>query len=73
MRMQRNWKRYAMVLDLHLGGVKQTEIAKMLRVSKQCVNLSARAHFRLILMPCCGQMLCWVNPQATGGTLVCGI
>jgi hypothetical protein len=21
------------------------------------------AHFRLIQMPCCGQLLCWVNPR----------
>src|SRR6516165_6014298 len=34
----RNWLIYAKVLDMYLAGVKQTEIAKMLRVSKQCVN-----------------------------------
>lgn len=22
-----------------------------------------RVHFRLMCMPCCGQMLCWVNPR----------
>jgi hypothetical protein len=25
--------------------------------------MKTRAHFRLIHMPCCGQMLCWVNPN----------
>jgi hypothetical protein len=38
---QRDWLIYAKVLDMYLGGVKQTDIAT----------------------PCCGQMLCWVNPR----------
>jgi hypothetical protein len=25
--------------------------------------MKTRAHLRLISMPCCGQMLCWVNPR----------
>jgi hypothetical protein len=26
--------------------------------------MKAHAHFRFIHMPCCGQLLCWVNPRA---------
>jgi hypothetical protein len=26
-------------------------------------NTTERVHFRLIKMPCCGQLLCWVNPR----------
>jgi hypothetical protein len=29
----------------------------------ECLLMSAAAHFRLIVMPCCGQLLCWVNPR----------
>ena len=31
MRIRRNWLIYAKVLDMYLGGVKQPEIAKMLK------------------------------------------
>jgi hypothetical protein len=29
----------------------------------QGMKMTTRAHFRLIQMPCCGQLLCWVNPR----------
>lgn len=28
--------------------------------------------FRLFLMPCCGQMLCWVNPRLPNYCPECG-
>jgi hypothetical protein len=31
-----------------------------------------RVHFRLIAMPCCGQMLCWVNPRLPNRCPECG-
>jgi hypothetical protein len=27
------------------------------------MSTKERAHFRLIQMSCCGQLLCWVNPR----------
>lgn len=32
----------------------------------------AMIHFRLIQMPCCGQMLCWVNPRLPNFCPECG-
>jgi len=29
-------------------------------------------HFRLFQMPCCGQMLCWVNPRLPNFCPECG-
>src|SRR5262245_26836305 len=29
----------------------------------ESVKMQSPVHFRLIQMPCCGQMLCWVNPR----------
>jgi hypothetical protein len=26
-------------------------------------QLTERVHFKLIIMPCCGHNLCWVNPR----------
>jgi hypothetical protein len=34
--------------------------------------MKARAHFRLIQMPCCGQLLCWVNPRLPNYCPECG-
>ncbi len=31
-----------------------------------------RVHFRLIQMPCCGQLLCWVNPRLPSHCPECG-
>jgi hypothetical protein len=31
-----------------------------------------RVHFRLIRVPCCGQMLCWVNPRLPNFCPECG-
>ena len=31
-----------------------------------------RVHFRLIRMPCCGQLLCWVNPRLPTHCPECG-
>jgi hypothetical protein len=31
-----------------------------------------RVHFRLIRMPCCGQLLCWVNPRLPSHCPECG-
>lgn len=31
-----------------------------------------RAHFRIILMQCCGTMLCWVNPRLPNYCPECG-
>jgi hypothetical protein len=31
-----------------------------------------RVHFRLIEMPCCGQLLCWVNPRFPSYCPECG-
>jgi hypothetical protein len=31
-----------------------------------------RVPFRLILMPCCGQALCWVNPRLPNYCPECG-
>src|SRR5438132_13286588 len=28
-------------------------------------SMKVRAHFRFIYMPCCGQLLCWVNPATS--------
>ena len=33
---------------------------------------AARAHFRLIEMPCCGHMLCWLNPRLPNYCPECG-
>jgi hypothetical protein len=69
MKIRRNWLIYAKVLDMYLDGIPQKHIALILGVSKQRVSqmlqeaARARAHFRLIIMPCYGQMLCWVNPR----------
>jgi predicted RNA-binding Zn-ribbon protein involved in translation (DUF1610 family) len=30
------------------------------------------AHFRLIQLPCCGQVLCWVNPRLPNYCPECG-
>jgi len=35
----------------------------MSALGPQLLAMKTGAHFRLILMPCCGQMLCWVNPR----------
>jgi len=32
-----------------------------------------RAHFRLIEMPCCAQVLCWVNPRLPNHCPECGM
>jgi hypothetical protein len=32
-----------------------------------------RVHFRLMHMPCCGQMLCWVNPRLPNHCPECGV
>ena len=34
--------------------------------------MKSRAHFRVLLMPCCGQMLCWVNPRLPNYCPECG-
>lgn len=31
-----------------------------------------RVHFRLFHMPCCGQLLCWVNPRLPSHCPECG-
>lgn len=31
-----------------------------------------RVHFRLIAMPCCGMMKCWVNPRLANYCPECG-
>lgn len=31
-----------------------------------------RVHFRFISMPCCGQLLCWVNPRLPNYCPECG-
>lgn len=31
-----------------------------------------RVHFRLIKMPCCNHMLCWVNPRLPNFCPECG-
>lgn len=31
-----------------------------------------RIHFRFIQMPCCGQLLCWVNPRLPNYCPECG-
>lgn len=31
-----------------------------------------RVHFRLTEMPCCGQLLCWVNPRFPNYCPECG-
>lgn len=31
-----------------------------------------RVHFRLIQMPCCGHLLCWVNPRFPSYCPECG-
>lgn len=31
-----------------------------------------RVHFRVFVMPCCGHMLCWVNPRFPSYCPECG-
>jgi len=33
---------------------------------------SERVHFKLIVMPCCSHMLCWVNPRYPSYCPECG-
>lgn len=44
------------------------------RLNKKSVKMTmkARAHFRLIEMPCCRQLLCWVNPRLPNYCPECG-
>ncbi len=35
-------------------------------------KIRTRAHFRFIAMPCCGQLLCWVNPRLPNYCPECG-
>lgn len=34
--------------------------------------MNERAHFRVFIMPCCGQALCWVNPRLPNYCPECG-
>jgi hypothetical protein len=36
------------------------------------VEQNERVHFRMFDMPCCGHMLCWVNPQLPSYCPECG-
>ncbi len=36
------------------------------------MSKKSAAHFRLIQMPCCGQLLCWVNPRIPNYCPECG-
>src|SRR3954464_12239419 len=41
--------------------------------SAECNLMSnSPAYFRLIQLPCCGQMLCWVNPRLPNYCPECG-
>jgi hypothetical protein len=35
-------------------------------------NKKERVQFRLIQVPCCGQLLCWVNPRLPNYCPECG-
>jgi hypothetical protein len=35
-------------------------------------SMKVRAHFRFISMPCCGQLLCWINPRLPNYCPECG-
>jgi hypothetical protein len=35
-------------------------------------TVSERVHFRVIVMPCCQHMLCWVNPRLPSHCPECG-
>ena len=53
--------------DEALLGNKDDHVFRLNRVNEPRVRgygaMKARAHFRLMQMLCCGQMLCGVNPQ----------
>jgi len=36
------------------------------------VELNERIPFRLFRMPCCGQLVCWVNPRSPNFCPECG-
>lgn len=36
------------------------------------MRTTERVHFRLIQTPCCGQLLCWVNPRFPSFCPECG-
>lgn len=36
------------------------------------MRTSEEIHFRLFQMPCCGQLLCWVNPRLPNHCPECG-
>ena len=35
-------------------------------------RVNERVLFRIFIMPCCGQMLCWVNPRLPSHCPECG-
>jgi hypothetical protein len=45
----------------------------MSQVSQVTIRINEKIPFRLFHMPCCGHMLCWVQPRYPAFCPACGI
>lgn len=62
------------LMGISLAGVRgyPAEVLWTIANMKPVDHVNETVHFRLFNMPCCGQLLCWVNPRLPNHCPECG-